>query len=173
MLLHANCNDAELDTYVQLQVSSGILQSDIELDSSIREAYRGTCAMEKVIRTQRDNIGRLNTNLSTALTAESELSDSLESYKTAFGDIEEISQRQNTMIKELVEDFDMYQRKQQTQYIVPAVLGLLAGYAKYNMDENATALDVAAYGAASFGLTLTLDQRSQLKVAGFIAKLWP
>ena len=80
---------------------------------------------------------------------------------------------QNDFIKEIVDDFDFYQRKQQTQYILPTLVGLATGYAKYNGDENATALDVIAYGAAGFGVTLTLDQSSKLVVAGFFARLVP
>ena len=173
LMVHATCDDTELTSYVLQQVSSGVLESNVPLDDSIREAYRGTCAMEQQIKQQKENIRRLNLQLSNAMDTEADLNESLGEYKGAFGEIEEISHRQNEMIKELIEDFDMYQRKQKAQYVVPAALGLVAGYLKYQGDENATALDVVAYGAAGFGVTLTLDQRNQLKVAAFVAKIWP
>ncbi|MGR6871677.1 hypothetical protein ACU6U9_23595 [Pseudomonas sp. HK3] len=168
----AQCSDDELNAYItQKVIEPGILPAGTQLDDTIYNAYRGNCAMEQQINNQKRLITTLNTQIATQITMSTQLDNHLEDYKEVFGDIQKIGNKQNNLIKEIVDDFDFYKRKQITQYLLPALVGLKIGYDKWQNDDSSSDLDALAYGMAGFGISLTIDQNTGLNVAGFFAKL--
>lgn len=168
----AQCNDAELNAYItQKLIEPGILSADTKIDETIYRAYRGNCSMEQQINQQKVLITTLNTQIATQITTSTQLDNHIQDYKEVFGDIQETSAKQNDLIREIVNDFEFYKRKQATQYILPTLIALKVGYDKWQSDDSSSELDALAYGMAGFGVSLTLDQSTGLKVAGFFAKL--